>query len=556
MSNRTILWKCGISESHLCSLTLSIHKNLPSIGQIEVTALLSAFRALAHLGVAANLSDGQLLDRFLSGNGEPAEAAFEALVVRHGPMVLDVCGKILRDHHDAQDAFQATFLVLASKAQTIRQRDSVGGWLLVVARQVAVRLRADRARRQMYEVRAAEFRAQTERDRPEIWPELDEEISRLPVRYREPLVLCYLEGLSTDAAALRLGCPRGTVLSRLSRARERLRDRLTRRGVALSAAIPTIGAAIDSASASVPSVLLSATVRACLEFVKPKTAAVLASNTTALLAIGVIRAMTITKLTTIGVATLACAIALGGAYTYGQFGSVGGTGQAASPRPSSPDRSAVLALAQGGAKPTGKSLPTPVATQPSAVNRPGSGVIALPGPFPGTRKFLVFAIIGKLSNMVMLECESKGRIRATFSRGTGGKEKVSLEGVSVRIDGSRQAPASPNSLGDPIVESTSEGNVIVFPGPRPGEALHLQASGIVPDPSDLVISSEAGDRLRVKALAQGGYQPRCDVLCSAIRVDALYAADLTYHRDYNLPDAPLGQSGIGSVPPIVPASRP
>ena len=181
--------------------------------------------------MAGNLSDAQLLDGFLARSGEAAEAAFEALVARHGPMVLDVCSNVLRDSHDAQDAFQATFLVLASRAGSIRRRDALAGWLLGVARRVALRSRTDLARRRAYEGRAAEMKTDLQQDRAESWPELHEEIGRLPERYREPVVLCYLEGLSTDAAALRLGCPEGTVLSRLSRARERLQGRLTRRGL-------------------------------------------------------------------------------------------------------------------------------------------------------------------------------------------------------------------------------------------------------------------------------------------------------------------------------------
>ena len=122
---------------------------------------------LTHVGVVGNLSDAQLLDRFLLLHGEAAEAAFEALVTRHGPMVLDVCGNILRNPHDAQDAFQATFLVLASRAGSIRRRDALASWLLGVARRVALRSRADVARRRLYERRAAETKADREENPPE-----------------------------------------------------------------------------------------------------------------------------------------------------------------------------------------------------------------------------------------------------------------------------------------------------------------------------------------------------------------------------------------------------
>src|SRR3954447_1401337 len=128
------------------------------VGRVAGAELLIGLNTLTHVGVAGNLSDSQLLTRFLARGGMTAEAAFEVLVARHGPMVLDVCCKVLRDPHDAQDAFQATFLVLASRAGSIRRRDALAGWLLGVARRVAVRSRADQARRRAHEGRAAEFR--------------------------------------------------------------------------------------------------------------------------------------------------------------------------------------------------------------------------------------------------------------------------------------------------------------------------------------------------------------------------------------------------------------
>ncbi len=276
--------------------------------------VLTGLNALTHVGVAGNLSDAQLLDRYLARGGEAAEAAFEVLVARHGPMVLNVCSNVLRDSNDAQDAFQATFLVLASKARSIRQSDALAGWLLGVARRVAVRSRMDLARRRAYEGRAAEMKADLQRDRAESWPELHEEIGRLPARFREPVVLCYLEGLSTDAAAARLGCPKGTVLSRLSRARERLQGRLTRRGLA-----PSLGPLIAAtAPESIPPGLLTATVRASLSFAEqPATAIGLSSAAAVALARGVIYAMMISKLKVMGAAALVCALTLGGLQALG-----------------------------------------------------------------------------------------------------------------------------------------------------------------------------------------------------------------------------------------------
>src|SRR4051794_25877581 len=183
---------------------------------------------LFNVGTIGNLTDGQLLERFISGHDGCAEATFTALVERHGPMVLRVCQQVLSDSHDAQDAFQATFLVLVRRAGSVRKRDSVASWLYGVAHRVARRARADAARRRAHERRGAALAAESvgDGDRPEPWPELHEEIARLPEKYRAAVVLCYLEGLTTEAAARTLGCPQGTVLSRLSRAREQLRGRL------------------------------------------------------------------------------------------------------------------------------------------------------------------------------------------------------------------------------------------------------------------------------------------------------------------------------------------
>src|SRR5262249_46205514 len=148
---------------------------------------------------------------------------------------LDICRRALGDPHDAEDAFQATFLVLATRARSIRRRKSVASWLYGVALRVARRARADAIRRRAHERRAAEMAGgevgpeATDDDRD--FRALHEEVERLPGNYREAVVLCYLEGLTLEAAAGRLGCPVGTLGVRLMRARERLRTRLTRRGM-------------------------------------------------------------------------------------------------------------------------------------------------------------------------------------------------------------------------------------------------------------------------------------------------------------------------------------
>ncbi len=200
-------------------------------------------RTLFGLGALGSWTDGPLLALYLEGNADQAEAAFSALVERHGRMVARVCRSILRDEHDAQDAFQATFLVLARRAGSIRRADSVAPWLFGVARRVAQQAKARAARNREVERQKAELdqahrhplqdnsTADPARSL-DAWADLHDEIARLPERYRGPIVLCYLEGLAHEQAARLLGCPVPTLRTRLTRARKRLRDRLTRRGLA------------------------------------------------------------------------------------------------------------------------------------------------------------------------------------------------------------------------------------------------------------------------------------------------------------------------------------
>ena len=208
---------------------------------------------LYKLGAVGTLTDGQLLDRFLARDDPAAsEAAFTALVERHGAMVLSICRQFLGDSHDAHDAFQATFLVLVSKAGSIRKRESVGGWLFGIARRVAARAQVEAARRRRHLQELFESQPPSSDDAEfgraidaaaDYGPLIDE-VDRLPELLRSPVVLHYFEGLSTEAIAQRLGCPRGTVLSRLSRARGRIKERLEQRGVSFAALMP-VGDALN-----------------------------------------------------------------------------------------------------------------------------------------------------------------------------------------------------------------------------------------------------------------------------------------------------------------------
>src|SRR5262245_57053436 len=179
---------------------------------------LKQLEAVFDRGPTGGLTDGELLGRFAS---ERDEAAFAALVERHGPMVLRVCRGVLGDLHEAQDAAQAAFLVLARRAGSIERRDSAAGWLYRVARRIAVRERVVSARRREIECLAGSERTAFEAEESQDVPatELHEELDRLPERYRVPLVLCYLEGLTHEQAANRLDCPPRTVETRLARGR-------------------------------------------------------------------------------------------------------------------------------------------------------------------------------------------------------------------------------------------------------------------------------------------------------------------------------------------------
>ncbi|WP_435016153.1 sigma-70 family RNA polymerase sigma factor [Tundrisphaera sp. TA3] len=222
-----------------------------------------AVTELAHLvggHSVVGMSERDLLRRYLDRRDE---AAFGAIVERHGPMVLGVCRRILADRRDVEEAFQATFLVLARKGGSLGEKDPVGHWLYGVARRVALRARSAAHRRRARECpgEAPEVAAIDDPPDLELGPVLDEELARLPARYRAPVVLCYFEGLTHDEAARQLGWPIGSVKGRLSRARDLLKTRLARRGYAPAG---NLGILAGGAPPVVPPSLLSSTIRAAM----------------------------------------------------------------------------------------------------------------------------------------------------------------------------------------------------------------------------------------------------------------------------------------------------
>lgn len=265
------------------------------------TSVIEQIRRMA-CGDAA-LRDGELLGRFVDRRDE---AALAALVNRHGPMVWGVCRRLL-GHHDAEDAFQATFIVLVKKASSIAQRELVGNWLYGVAHQTALEARRAASRRK--EVQVMEMPdAEAPQDRwHDLQPLLDEELSRLPDHYRAVIVLSDLEGKTRKEIALQLGCPEGTVASRLVRARSMLAKRLTRRGVALSGGALAAALSRNVASAGMPTSVVMSTIKAANLGQAPVKVAALAE--------GVLKTMLLTKLKN-GVA-IAVVAALVGLVGYG-----------------------------------------------------------------------------------------------------------------------------------------------------------------------------------------------------------------------------------------------
>ncbi len=225
---------------------------------------LRRLRMAAAVQTLGGLSDPELLARFVA---EHDEDAFTVLIERHGPMVLGVCRRALPNRHDAEDACQATFLVLARRADSLRKRASLGSWLHGVARRVAAALKRGAARRDARE-RRAEPPAPPDPAAEVTWREvqsaLDEELGRLPERYRAPLVLCYLECLTRDEAARRLGLTPGGLHGRLERGRGLLHERLTRRGLTLPAAMSAVALGEGVAGAAPPATLVVSSTRAAV----------------------------------------------------------------------------------------------------------------------------------------------------------------------------------------------------------------------------------------------------------------------------------------------------
>lgn len=254
--------------------------------------LMRGLRKAADPAEVGGLTDSELLRRWVAHRDA---AAFEVLVWRHGPAILGLCRRLLRDGHAAEDAFQAAFLALALKAASISRGEAIASWLYKVAYRAALRLRAGTCHWQALDPEAADPEATDPTgtaDRRDLRAALDEELDRLPARYRAPLVLCYFEGRTNEEAARELGCPVGTVVSRLARGRQRLRGRLLRRG--LTPAVALLAGTLPREAVALPAALVAATARAVLPAAVGSEAVV--SAQVMALTEGVLRTMSMTKL--------------------------------------------------------------------------------------------------------------------------------------------------------------------------------------------------------------------------------------------------------------------
>jgi RNA polymerase sigma factor (sigma-70 family) len=259
-------------------------------------AVLRFIRKLAVRELTSRLRDRELLEGFAKKRDEEA---FVMLVRRHGPMVLRVCLGVLDNEHDAEDAFQATFLVLSRKASAIKKQESIGSWLFGVANHAATNLKRNLARRRRHEKQVREpsvagpLAALTMREAQTI---LNQELARLPEKYRAPLVLCTLEGLTRDEAAHQLGLRLGTLKNRLEQARKRLRGRLASRGLTLSGAFVASVFCEQMAPAAIPAELVNLTVKAAVSVAARSAITSVVSAKVAALTEGVLKTMFMTKL--------------------------------------------------------------------------------------------------------------------------------------------------------------------------------------------------------------------------------------------------------------------
>ena len=406
-------------------------------------AFIHQLERLFQHGTAVGMSEGELLERFVAAHDE---AAFEALVARHGPMVLGVCRQFLRDPNDVDDAFQATFLVLVRKAGTLRRRDLLGNWLYGVALRVANRSRCLAVRRlartphgqatidrldddgsEVVAVHDAPSRLDSE---PSPW--LLEEVRRLPEKYRSLVVLCYFEGLTHEQAAARLGWPIGTVMGRLARARDLLRKRLARRGVSLSAGALAADLSLSDGHCAVPEPLRYATLKAARSVAGTAGRSILPASsvslTVAALADGVLRTMILTHMKAISLVLLVASVVTTGlvlAAAQGPPQPAEVTDQSPQPAPKAVDEAALIAQSKGAeGNPAAQKRQASSSPVPKKANTPPSMAA------------------------MMRQQQSAGTMRQMMMGGMSGAEAESQREFRARLEITVLAAALADSEGD------------------------------------------------------------------------------------------------------------
>jgi RNA polymerase sigma factor (sigma-70 family) len=317
---------------------------------VVFSGLTADLRRLASLSDASGLTDCQLVERYRAARDE---AAFHALLRRHGPMVFGVCRRLLRQPQDAEDAFQATFLVLVKKVDTIRPPGQVGNWLYGVACRTALHARAVIVRRRAREAQVKHMAAPPTVAEP-AWDDLrdllDRELLQLPDKYRSAMVLCDLEGRPRAAAALQLGIPEGTLSSRLNTGRKLLASRLTCRGVTVTGAVLTAILSGNVATAQVPPALAAATRQAAAAFSLGQSVGAPSGNA-ASLAGAVLKGLGWARVQALAATSLVAALFTVGVVVLASHGS-GSDGASAGPAPPA------LPATKGALEPQGAAGPT------------------------------------------------------------------------------------------------------------------------------------------------------------------------------------------------------
>ncbi|HZY87281.1 MAG TPA: sigma-70 family RNA polymerase sigma factor, partial [Gemmataceae bacterium] len=311
------------------------------MGHAQLEGVVRHVRAFGRTEALSEAPDAQLLQRFAAAR---EEGAFTALLRRHGPMVLGVSRRVLGNAQDAEDVYQAAFLLLARKAGSIRKREAVASWLYGVARRLALRAKAQGAKRQARERRAADMRntqAGADAGWQDVQAALEEALGQLPEGYRAALVLCYLEGKTHVEAARQLGCPLATLRTRVARGRKLLRERLAGRGLALSTAGLFALLVASASRATASAALQKATAKAALSFAAGQPAAALCPARVAHLVEEGTQTMLLSK-TKLATALLLTAGLIAGTGALARFkpAAVGGeppaAGKAEAPKPATP----------------------------------------------------------------------------------------------------------------------------------------------------------------------------------------------------------------------------